>query len=89
MGIHFTDDDFTEVPMSKVTTPRDGAMCMVDTFWITRNGNPLIFTKNGLHSRQCNKNRQVLDNLLPAYPEGCKVTFIPVGYFDHDCNDYI
>lgn len=85
----FSDADFIEIPMEYVTTPRSGSLCVLDQWWITRNGNPVVYVRSGMKSKQRNRNRQVLENMLPAYPEGYTIVHIPACYDDHDCNDFV
>lgn len=85
----FSDEDFKEIPLEYLTTPRDGAIVGLNTWWIARNGNPVVYIRNGLYSRQRNKNKAVLDHVIDNFPPGYEVIHLPVYFDDHSCGDYV
>ena len=83
--------DFTLIPVSDVTTPRNGQVVMTDRWWIVavENGIKHVIGYRGRGfkslSPQCHTTRAILDlrkDLYPA-PDGTfSVEFLPVAYWE-------
>lgn len=74
--------DFKLIPIRDITTPREGARVMMDRYWLTLDGNVLVYIKRGYFSPQCTKNKMVNDMAIKGYKiKGLENTFIQVSYW--------
>ena len=79
-------DKITKVPLATLTTPREGAMVLLDRWWVVDDEGAYRW---GVASWQCNSHRTIVERLAAkAYPDA-RIEFIPVAYVDHSCGDYL
>lgn len=76
-----------KVPLEKLKTPRGGAICYTDTWWIVTPDNCVLFFRG--FSPQCNSNEAVAKYLRERLHPTCTVEKIEVAYLDHNCHDYM
>lgn len=76
-------EDFKLIPIRDITTPREGARVMVDRYWLTLNGNVLVYTRGGMFfSPQCHKDKRINDMALRKYKiKGLENIFIEISYW--------
>jgi hypothetical protein len=88
MPLSLSDPRFVRVPLSDITTPKSGRICMGERYWAITPENEALFFKlrpSSTGSPQCNSNRSIVERLLP---EGCRVEFVPMAFLPHRCSDY-
>lgn len=73
--------EFTRIPMSELTTPRAGKICLTDAWWAVTADNEVLFYGT---SPQCNRNKAVIERIRPEF----SAVYVPVAYVPHRCADY-
>lgn len=76
---------YITVPLSDLTTPKNGRICLCDRWWIVNEKDEALFFRH-ITSPQCNSEKSIAERLKP---EGCRVEFVPVAYVKHNCSDYL
>lgn len=82
----YTRKPWRKVPLDKLRTPREGALCMMNHWWVITPDQCVLFY-NG--TPQCNSNEKVTKYLLGKLHTGCEAIAVDVAYLDHDCHDYV
>lgn len=79
---------YITVPLTELTTPRDGRVCMCDRWWLVTDGDeaPQALFYKHYTSPQCNRDKSVVEHIRPA---GTHAVFVPVAYVKHSCRDYV
>ena len=76
-------DQFIRMPLSELTTPKGGRICMADMWWaVTDDGYALFF--KAYYWPQCNAVKAIVERIRPD----CKAVFVPFAYVPHNCSDY-
>lgn len=71
---------YKEVSLSELTTPKTGYEVIVDGWWLTQNGNPLMFMLHGVHPcPQYNSDKRLVEMRLKNNPQ-FDMLFIPIAY---------
>lgn len=79
-------DSYLRMPLDVLTTPRDGAICMMNRYWAVTSNDEALFYKS-YTSPQCNHDRSIVEHVMKE--PGIKIVFIPVAYIRHSCRDYV
>jgi len=66
------DNRFTKIPLSELTTPKNGHVVITNSFWVVVDGN--AFTFRG--APQCNASKEVAEKVYPDYD----YVFLDVAY---------
>lgn len=80
------DERFLRVPLEVLTTPREGALCYLNRYWLVTDADEALFYKH-YTSPQCNTDKSIVERRLKR--PGTKVVFVPVAYIRHNCSDYV
>lgn len=71
---------FTEITIEELTTPKSNHKLILDHYWIIGpNGHPLIYTRMGSYTPQCNPSKEIADKVVY---EGCTIQFIDYAYVE-------
>ena len=82
----YTQKPWVKMPLSKLKTPRNGAICYPSSWWCVTPDQCVLFFRG---SPQCNANRDVAESIQARIHQGCTVEHVEVAYLDHDCSDYV
>jgi hypothetical protein len=74
----------TKLPVAYITTPRDGAVVMLNRWWVVDDEGAYLY---GRTSWQCNSDPRLVARLVADMYPGARAEFIPVAYVNHNCND--
>jgi hypothetical protein len=80
------DERFIRVPISEISTPKNGRICFGQRWWHVTTNDEVLFFRKKWHSPQCNSNEAVVRG-MPI--EGCEPRYIEMVYLPHSCDDYI
>jgi len=80
------------VPLSDITTPKEGRICYSSRWWLVTSNNEVLFYKS-YNSPQCNGNKKLSEYLagrISKEIEDSNLTcqFIDMAFIPHDCGDY-
>ena len=87
-------ENFTLIPVSDVTTPKNGQVVMTERWWtiVVENGVKHVLGYRGPGFRslapQCHALRAMMDQRTDPYPAPCgtfSVEFLPVAYWENGC----
>ena len=72
---------YVEIPLEELTTPREGYIVMLDRWWVTRNGNPVVAELGrGFTVPQCTRNQETAVKIAERLRLDSPI-FVPVAYF--------
>lgn len=66
---------YTKVPISELTTPKNGYVCMLDRYWYVTNDECVLFYGD---SPQCNVDKRVMEYRLEM--SHYEIRLIPIAY---------
>lgn len=81
-------EDFTWLSSAEFATPQNGTFQVYAGYWWAINSNGEIAMYRRVHP-QCNRNPDVVRQLMKNTPGAVGVSQLPVVFLPHRCEDYI
>lgn len=72
--------EFVELDLADLVRPADGARAMVDRWWLTRNGRPVVWRRGRHLTPQCNHCKDVVE-LIAARSAEFGVLHVPMAFW--------
>lgn len=79
MTHYYNDGVYIHVPVSDITTPKDGRVCYTDRWWAVTDNNDVLFFKS-FGSPQCNRLKSVVERLGGINGVTTTPVFLPLAY---------
>lgn len=85
---HKSSGEWILVPISNLTTPKDGRICYCNHWWRVTEDNDVLFYRR-YTSPQCNSNKAVMERVGKAFDAPITtLQYIEVAFLPHNCSDY-
>lgn len=85
---HTSSGQWILVPISDITTPKDGRICYCDRWWRVTENDEVLFFK-AYTSPQCNSNPEVIKHVNKSFNSPSTTPkFIETAFLPHNCGDF-
>jgi hypothetical protein len=72
--------DFYLMPMEQLISPSEGSVVFLERWWVVTEDNDVLFyTKGGVFSPQCNRDKSIAEHGTTLYPNS-RVHLVKVAY---------
>lgn len=85
MPFDYTDKRYYRVPLTDITQPKPGRICVGPRYWVVTPEQEVLFYGQRYLAPQCHPSESVMKQVAP---KGCTVVYIPMVFLPHNCTDY-